>query len=246
MLPTLDVLISTCNDRNCQVPNMNLQRRAGVRFVVIGLSRSRNLALAESNADLCLPADEDTVFFDGAFENIQEAFDNQADAGVIAFKMLDADGNPTRPYPEPQSIVRMQTRRDIVQFWSSEIAFRRQAVATRNIAFNEQIGVGTGLPIGEESPFLANGQEQGLTIYYSNTPILTFPLEHSGLINTPHLWFTSGVVWLRLHGSRVVPDSVARSAIFHRSRSRGARNVLSFLAGNLYYCVRGRSRLRAK
>ena len=65
----------------------------------IGLSKSRNLAIANAKADICLLADDDIVYENNFESIILNAFNLNPSADIITFKMNDFKGNSFKGYP---------------------------------------------------------------------------------------------------------------------------------------------------
>jgi len=66
----------------------------------IGLSKSRNLAIHSSTADICLVADDDIVYVKDFDKIILNAFSNNPNADIITFMMKDFDGKLFKQYPK--------------------------------------------------------------------------------------------------------------------------------------------------
>ena len=52
-----------------------------------GLSVSRNMAIKNSKADICLISDDDEIFVDNVEQVIKDAYESHPDADVIIFKI---------------------------------------------------------------------------------------------------------------------------------------------------------------
>lgn len=124
-----------------------------------GLTVSRNLALGESGADVCLLCDDDEIFEADYEQKILDAYEDLADADVIIFNMVNrpaALGNSVRRIGFPQTMH--------VSSW--QISFRRQSLLDAGIRFDELLGAGTGNGAEEELKFLTDCEKAGLKIYY--------------------------------------------------------------------------------
>ena len=124
-----------------------------------GLTVSRNLALSESRADVCLLCDDDEVFQQDYEEKILNAYTQLPEADVIIFNMVN------RPAALGDSVTRIRFPKTIrVSSW--QISFRRKNLLDAGIRFDELLGAGTGNGAEEELKFLTDCEKAGLKIYY--------------------------------------------------------------------------------
>lgn len=137
-----------------------------------GLSRSRNMALQESGADICLLADDDEVFHPEYRERILRAFTDLADADVIAF---DLENKRTSIGPKVTRIGRLNS----LKLCSCQLAMRRERILEKKLAFDPDMGSGSGNGCGEENKFLLDCLRAGLRIYYVPVVIARLETSHS-------------------------------------------------------------------
>ena len=124
-----------------------------------GLTVSRNLALSESRADVCLLCDDDEVFQPDYEEKILNAYTQLPEADVIIFNMVN------RPAALGDSVTRIRFPKTIrVSSW--QISFRRKNLLAAGVRFDELLGAGTGNGAEEELKFLTDCEKAGLKIYY--------------------------------------------------------------------------------
>lgn len=124
-----------------------------------GLTVSRNLALGESRADLCLLCDDDEIFESDYAQKILDSYEKIPDADVIIFNMVNrpaALGDAVRRIKFPQTMH--------VSSW--QISFQRQSLLDKGVKFDELLGAGTGNGAEEELKFLTDCEKAGLKIYY--------------------------------------------------------------------------------
>lgn len=140
-----------------------------------GLSRSRNMAIENSQGDICLFCDDDEVFRTNYEEIIENAFRTIPDADIIAF---DVENKETRLGQGLQKIGYLNT----LKIASYQIAFRRDAIKKSNIRFDVFMGAGSGNGCSEENKFLWDCLRKGLKIYYCSDTIAT-------LYETKSTWF---------------------------------------------------------
>lgn len=130
-----------------------------------GLSRSRNLAIRNASADICVLCDNDVVYEKDYEEKIISAFEKHEDADIIVFYIKRKE----KPVPNFDKEKRMGYL-SVLKIFSPEIAFRRESVA--DIKFDEDFGAGSSKYImGEENIFLYDALKKRKKIYYVPTKI---------------------------------------------------------------------------
>lgn len=137
-----------------------------------GLSKSRNMAIRNSDADICLLCDDDEIFADGYEQRILKAYEAIPDADVIAVKMVDM------PSHFPDKVKRLGTL-DLFHISSWQISFRRSSILNSGVWFDELLGAGTGNGAEEELKFLTDCKKAGLKIYYAPVYIATAAQKES-------------------------------------------------------------------
>lgn len=140
-----------------------------------GLTKSRNMAIEKSRADICMLCDDDETFVPDYEKKILAAYESLPDADVIIFKMLD------RPAAFPDRVMRLRFPRTLkVASW--QISFRRQRLLDTGVRFDERLGAGTGNGAEEELKFLLDCQRAGLKIFYVPTAV-------AAVAQTQSTWF---------------------------------------------------------
>ena len=181
----LDVLISTMYQRDLfLVENMNIQSDTiiinqtdkkdflkkktnfgCVRMISVkdrGLSKSRNLAIDNSDSDICVIADDDLIYQNLYKDIIINAYEKYSDADIIVFDVPST--NQTRPTSSLK-----EGRVDFLhsmKIASFQITFKRKSINDNNIRFNELFGAGAKYTCGEENIFLVEAFKKGLKIYF--------------------------------------------------------------------------------
>lgn len=123
-----------------------------------GLSKSRNMAIRNSSADICLICDDDEVLEDNYVNIITNEFSKYSE-NVLAFRIK----HPTRKfknYTYPIGYFKIGT------LGSWQLAFRREEIVKNQISFNEKMGSGTGNGAGEENRFVMDCYKKNLGIRY--------------------------------------------------------------------------------
>jgi len=141
-----------------------------------GLSRSRNLAIQNSNAEICIISDDDEIFIDNIQEQVSNAYLSHDTADIIIFKIK---GRTEKLRGKPHFLSMLE----LFHVCSVQITFRRQSICRKKIFFDINMGSGTGNGGGEEVDFLLRCYKAGLKIYY-------IPLEIAELKDSKSQWFS--------------------------------------------------------
>lgn len=142
-----------------------------------GLSRSRNLALANARGDICILADDDVVFESGYVDTVRRAYSDNPQADIIAFQVPRV-GDPSRVKNYRSSPARLG-RRGVLKVSSVEISFRRESVLRARLTFDLQFGAGTAHLMGEDTIFLLDALREGLSVLYVPWVIATTDVSNS-------------------------------------------------------------------
>lgn len=138
-----------------------------------GLSVSRNMAIRNAQADICILCDNDVEYVDGYEEMILSAFEENPEADLIVFYIRRKE-KPQPNYPKK----RWMNYLSVLKIFSPEIAFLRKSV--EGIGFNESFGAGSGKYLmGEENIFLYDCLKAGKKILYMPVMIATLREEES-------------------------------------------------------------------
>lgn len=142
-----------------------------------GLSRSRNMAIKNSKADICILCDNDVVYEDDYEDLILNEFDKRPDADIIVFYIKRKE-KPVPNYPEARKMGYLS----VLKIFSPEIAFRTDSI--KGLSFNEEFGAGSGKYImGEENLFLYDALKAKKKIYY-------VPVKIAELKEVESTWFS--------------------------------------------------------
>jgi len=128
-----------------------------------GLSKSRNLAIQNSTADICILADDDVSYINNYSEIVCDAYKKYCDADIIAFQMHRIGTKRSKVYRNEQS---WENYISCVKISSVEITFKRESIINSKIKFNELMGSGSEFYLGEENIFLCDALKKGLKILY--------------------------------------------------------------------------------
>ena len=142
----------------------------------IGLSKSRNLAIHSSTADICLVADDDIVYVKDFDKIILNAFSNNPNADIITFMMKDFDGKLFKQYPKKK----LHDKNTLSSVNSVVIAFKRDSIISNNIKFDNNFGLGSIFQTADEYVFLRDAMNSNLNIIFQNEVILSHDIISSG------------------------------------------------------------------
>lgn len=160
-----------------------------------GVSRSRNKALENSNAEIVLLCDDDEILYDNYTMNIEKAFESRPDVDVICFQVNCAG----KRYSKKEFQLGYLTSLKIASW---QIAFRLDSVKKKNILFDINFGSGTPVGSGEENIFLYDCLKSKLKVCYVPICIGEVAQEKSNWFKgfTQTYFFNRGKVIRRLMG----------------------------------------------
>lgn len=155
-------------NQNCPEGKQAITLSNGARVRVVsttekGLSRSRNKLIENATGDICIIGDDDVEYLDGYLDIIEGAYKKHPDADIIVFRFTHEKGKETRERYTDDVAVTMQ---NVSKFASVEITFKLESIKKAGISFNNNIGLGTAFPSGEENAFLADALRAGLKAYH--------------------------------------------------------------------------------
>lgn len=127
-----------------------------------GLSKSRNLAIKNSIADICVLCDDDVRYVEGFETIVEEAFSNLPNADLIVFNISQINSR----YSTEKQITKIHKVPPCKSYGSVRIAFRKESILKNNIWFNEMFGTGSGMySMAEDSLFIREARKNHLKIY---------------------------------------------------------------------------------
>ena len=140
-----------------------------------GLTKSRNMAIEKSDADICLLCDDDEVFEEDYEQKIITAYEKLDLADVIIFKMAN------RAPSFKDKVMRLRFPKTLrVSSW--QISFKKKSLEEKGVRFDTLLGAGSGNGAEEELKFLTDCEKAGLKIYY-------LPEEIASVERTDSTWF---------------------------------------------------------
>jgi len=203
MSPNLTVLLSTINEGIENVPNVILDYRKDVSYIVShqftkeefkyipkelerkdivisqiygkGVTKSRNNAIRLARGDIGLFSDDDVTYTNEYFDKVIEAFRNNNELDVGIFKINTPEGVPEyKKYP----LNKMKLEKIPFSIGTIEIAIRVDRIKVKRILFDERFGAGQELLIGlDENIFVLDCIKKGLEVCYFPIFIVNHPIE---------------------------------------------------------------------
>ena len=130
-----------------------------------GLSRARNVALAQVHADVVAFPDDDCIYPPGLLARVANRFASDPRLGGLSGRAADADGRSAASWKSDGATLTS------ANVWNRAISFAiflRRDVVERVGTFDERLGLGSGEPwsSGEEIDFLIRAVRGGARIEY--------------------------------------------------------------------------------
>lgn len=145
-----------------------------------GLSKSRNIALKNSSADICLLCDDDIYYHSNYEEIVCQAFENNLDADLIVFNIISKN---TEVRPQEKLFKKIKRIPFYKSYSSVHIAFRRERIMSNNIKFNIKFGTGSGVySFAEDSLFFSDVHKKHMNSF-------TYPAVIADLYSIESSWF---------------------------------------------------------
>lgn len=174
------LVINQCDTENYNEVTTDFGRLRMISTLERGLSKSRNDALRNSEADICVICDDDIRYRDNYGAIIIKAFEELPDADLIVFNIHSL--NPDKR-PQEKLFKRRKRIPKYKTYSSVHIAFKRSSVVSNNINFDERFGAGSGMyTMGEDSLFFTQIHKAKLKAY-------TYPAIIADLSSETSTWF---------------------------------------------------------
>lgn len=198
-----------------------------------GLSKSRNLAISNATCELLLVSDDDVIHLQSYDKTISKAFE-ETNADVICFKIITPSGSDYKKYPNSRRIL---GKLGVLKVSSVEIAFRNEVIRKNGIKFNENYGLGTNIPGGEENLFLLECLRKGLKIVFEPEIIGIHPELSSNKLFDRKYYYNKGQLFRELYSTPLFPlIFVVKKILKCSSLTEGIISFKMFIKG--YYSDR--------
>ncbi len=106
----------------------------------LGIAKSRNLAISNSQNKILLFADDDLVFIEKFDEIIIQAYNSNPLVAAICFQTLTNEGNLYRKYPKHNKCL---SNKEIAKVLSIELSCNSEIIKKEENKFNELFGLGS-------------------------------------------------------------------------------------------------------
>lgn len=151
------LVVHQINDGNnkeyqCYIDSLNISIKY-IQSNVLGLSKSRNLALDNASADFCWLMDDDTILLDGLDEFLSIHKRDEYDIYCLDYIL----GDHVKTISRRNSFI---NRRNAFSISSINICLSKKLINS-GIRFDERFGLGTDLPSGEEFIFINQALSKG-------------------------------------------------------------------------------------
>lgn len=153
------LIINQCDHDNELIEEKSYGRIRCICTTERGLSRSRNMALKNLDADYGLVCDDDEVLTEDYNEKILQAFKSHPDVDIICFQVE----RKNKKYPKKDMKIGYLRA---LRVMSVQVAIKKESILNAGIGFDTNFGSGTELGSGEENIFLFDCLKAGLKIRY--------------------------------------------------------------------------------
>lgn len=148
-----------------------------IRLDSVGVTKSRNVAIAEAKGEVLVFGEEDVTWFAQGIQDVLATFEDNPRLAVFLGRAQDETGTLRKRYPafrEPATV------------WNSarvgtiELAVRPRLIRKAGVTFDENFGAGTENFLGDEYIFVADANRAGLKCDYFPITLSQHPTDSSG------------------------------------------------------------------
>ena len=132
----------------------------------IGVGNNRNIALLYADAEICLLADDDVVYYKDYEKNIIEQFNKHPEADVIIFNLNTSTPEYGRRPTEIKKFKKFH-RWQKNPYGAPRIAFRLSEIRKKNVFFSTFFGGGCIFKSGEDTIWINQICKSGLKVFLS-------------------------------------------------------------------------------
>ena len=168
-----------------------------------GVGINRNLALSYANAEFCLFADDDVTYVDDLEQIVVNEFEKHTDADIFIFHLETED--------KQRKQVKYSKTHKCGHFarmpWGGcRIAVRLSSIKKANVWFTTLFGGGTVFPSGEDSMWLTDAKNKGLTFYVSDKTIGKVAMDDSSWFSgyNEKFYFAKGAFYSAVHPKTIL------------------------------------------
>lgn len=162
-----------------------------------GLSRSRNLAIQYASKELLWILDDDVVIAKNAFDNILKVYNLDDNVAIMIYRIVLENGSFFRNYKNLKVI---KSIADLIGLCSIEMVLNKSYIQNYNLKFNENFGLGTDFPVGEEFLYAAQLFKAGAKIKFNDAAIVIHSSNHSAKdVMNPNILAARGAIYKILY-----------------------------------------------
>jgi glycosyltransferase involved in cell wall biosynthesis len=168
-----------------------------------GLSKSRNLAIANAKGKIGVITDDDIIFQKDPLPIILNAYNQHPGAAVIAFCAVDNNAVLFKKYPKKTKIKLNDF--DIHNIMSIEMTLNTAIIKDKRVQFDHRFGLGSPFILGEEAVFLHDLKSKQQQIVFIPEVIVSHPLYTTNeRVDYKKKYFAVGAVYQKLHPYRYI------------------------------------------
>lgn len=192
------VLVNQCDKDAVEEIDFNNRKVKVISRNIRGVGNSRNDALSNATADICLFSDEDIVYFPGYEEAVIKGFEAHPEASVITFNVL-VDPRRRTYFNEDVHEIKWN---NYGRYPAYAIAVRRQDIIDKDIHYSPLFGGGAKYSNGEDSLFLHDCLKANLKMWAETAQIGKEEYRESTWFKgyTDKFFFDRGVLYHFLYG----------------------------------------------
>lgn len=169
------VIINQITDNKIKKTNMDEGLKKIISICDRGLSKSRNLAIKNSTANIGLISDDDLYYVDDYEKIIGKAYEKYPEAAIIAFVVEYEDKKNNKKVYKGGRVKFIRT----LKISSVQLTLNLEKIKKENIYFDENFGSGSSYFMGEENIFLYDCLKKRMKIYYVPQKIGTLRMNNN-------------------------------------------------------------------
>ena len=162
-----NILIINQTDAS-KILKSNLDNISVINSFERGTSASRNLGLKNATAEICLFADDDTVFKPHFKEIILKEFNEHNNAYMVTFEAVDKNNIPHLNYCKAG----LHNKKTLKTIHMIVMAVKPKLLLEKEVFFNDYFSLGGKFSGATEYVFLRNALHQNLTAYHQKKIIV--------------------------------------------------------------------------
>ncbi|HHR6131815.1 TPA: glycosyltransferase family 2 protein [Providencia alcalifaciens] len=150
-----------------------------VRYIqshTVGLSKSRNIAILNATADYIWIMDDDVIIDSNAFEKLTSIIKSNVEFDMLVLSHSSSSSKNDNKQEELKKLNRITA----MSVASIDMFIKKSSIIDNMILFNENFGLGTKYPSGEEYIFTTQLLDLKLTILKTNISFSYHPELSSG------------------------------------------------------------------